>query len=157
MLPGSKFFRYPTRCGHWGFHGKCVSRCLEVTLRNGDGLGEESAGAHRREESLVFHWDLLYPLGTGTEGEGRPQQVETGGWIWKRMDVKMLSYLLHWLICFSVSLAGGSWGKPARVWGLGEQDELGRWLAEICEVSWRWGQGGGEVAASSLLRSWEWG
>lgn len=31
-------------------------------------------GGHRREESRVFHHDLLSPLGMSTENKQRPQQ-----------------------------------------------------------------------------------
>lgn len=55
--------------GHWGFWIKCISRCWELTLRNGDRVGVGAEGILRKEESRMFHQDLLNLLGLGAESE----------------------------------------------------------------------------------------
>lgn len=64
-----KFFWDPDRFGHWGFWIKCISRCWELTLRNGDRVGVGAEGILRKEESRMFHQDLLNLLGLGAESE----------------------------------------------------------------------------------------
>lgn len=34
-----------------------------MTLRNAGGLGRDFEGAHRKDESRIFHSDLFSPLG----------------------------------------------------------------------------------------------
>lgn len=84
-----------------------------MAFRNANGPGELRWGwrVHRREESSVFHQDLLTPLGMGTEREERPQQVvcfKAGGPGFARAEREReelrLVHLLHWPTCFSVML-----------------------------------------------------
>ena len=65
-FPGRSFFWGPVGFDHWGFQVKCVPGYWELTLRNRDRLGLRG---HRGEESRVFHWDLLSPLGIGAESK----------------------------------------------------------------------------------------
>lgn len=120
MLSGRTFFWNPESLNHCGFQVKCVvkcmSRCVELSLRSVDGLGG-GAKVSTREKSRVFHQDLLYPR-EWWQSEERPQQVvcyrvEDGiGDLEerrKRDDLQSV-YLLPWLesigccclfVCFS--------------------------------------------------------
>lgn len=63
------------RCSHLGSQVKCVCRYWELILKNGDDLGWEMRGVHRREESRVVHHDLLNLLGMGAESEEMLKQM----------------------------------------------------------------------------------
>jgi hypothetical protein len=77
-------------CGHWGFQVKCVSGYWKLTLWNGDGLGQ-GEGVHRREESRMFHYELLSPW------EWR-QRVRRGHNWWSAIDLEMsLGVGLGWM------------------------------------------------------------
>lgn len=72
------------------FQVKYISKFLELTLRNGDGLGGRGREGPK-EESMLFYHDKLSLLGSGTEREERPKQVvsyragnETDDWLWRR-------------------------------------------------------------------------
>ena len=73
-FPGNKFFLDPDKCGHQGFQVKCVSMYWEMPLRNGGLGGVGNDMVHRREESRVFHQDLLSPLAMSPESMERPQK-----------------------------------------------------------------------------------
>lgn len=47
-------------CSHWRVSGKIHSEYQGLTLRKGDKLGGEPKEAHRREESWIFHQNLLH-------------------------------------------------------------------------------------------------
>lgn len=74
VLSGRKVTWDPNRFGHWGLCVKCVPRYWELILRNGKQAKRSgSEDVHNREESRVFHQDLLNFLGVVTENEEGPQ------------------------------------------------------------------------------------
>lgn len=90
VLPVKKFCYDPDTCDQYMFQVKYVSKFLELTLRNGDGLGGRGREGPK-EKSMLFYHEKLSLLGTGTEHEERPKQVvcykagnETVGWLWRR-------------------------------------------------------------------------
>lgn len=95
MLSGRTFFWNPDKCGHCGFQVKCVvkcmSRCVELSLRSVDGLGgdakvstrDRKAGCSTRIYFIPWEW---------WQSEERSQQV----------------------VCYRVEDGIGDWGNGGK-------------------------------------------
>jgi hypothetical protein len=76
MVPRRKFFWGSDKCGYSGFWVKCVSRYWELMLRKKNWLSS-AEGIHKREESCMFHQDLLSSLVRRAESEERCRRQPT--------------------------------------------------------------------------------
>lgn len=74
MLSGRTFFWNPDKCGHCEFQVKCMSRCVELSLRSGDGLGGGAKGSTRDRKAGCVTRIYFIPW-EWWQSEERPQQV----------------------------------------------------------------------------------